>query len=65
MWMAAEDAGQAIEEARSMMETTTRQYTEAVQDIKKSFNHIGEAVPKAKTKNPGLTDELIDILEWE
>lgn len=65
MWIAAEDAGHAIEEAYSMMEATTKQYVEAVQNIKESLAHIQDTAAKVEEKNPGLIRELTDILEWE
>lgn len=64
MWIAAEKAGETIEEAYEKMEETTNTFANAVADIKSSMNNIGHAVPKVEEKNPGLLSEMDDILKW-
>lgn len=64
MWIAAEDAGETLEEAYKAMEKTTRMFAKTVIDIKDSLNNIGEMVPAIKDKNPGLIDDMSEILEW-
>ena len=64
MWIAAEDAGETLEEAYGMMEKTTETFAKAVVDVKDSLNNIGEMATAIEDKNPGLIDDISDILEW-
>lgn len=64
MWIAAEDAGETLEEAYGMMEKTTETFAKAVVDVKNSLNNIGEMATAIEDKNPGLIDDISDILEW-
>lgn len=64
MWIAAEDAGETLEEAYGMMEKTTETFAKAVVAVKDSLNNIGEMSSAIEDKNPGLLDDVSDILEW-
>ena len=64
MWIAAEDAGETLEEAYGMMEKTTETFAQALVDERDSLNNIGEMAPAIEDKNPGLIDDITDILEW-
>lgn len=64
MWIAAENTGETLEEAYNMMEKTTEIFARSVDDVKDSLNNIGEMVPAIEEKNPGLIDDITDILEW-
>lgn len=64
MWIAAEDAGETLEEAYGMIEKTTEAFVKAVIDVKDSLNNIGEMATAIEDKNPGLIDDILDILEW-
>ena len=64
MWIAAEDAGETLKEAYDMMEKTTEKFVKAVVDIKDSLNNIGEISSAIEKKNPGLIDDISDVLEW-
>lgn len=64
MWIAAEDAGETLKEAYDMMEKTTERFVKAVVDIKDSLNNIGEISSAIEKKNPGLIDDISDVLEW-
>lgn len=64
MWISAEDAGVTLEEAYRMMEKTTEIFAKAVVDVKDSLNNIGEMTFAIEEKNPGLLEEISDILEW-
>lgn len=63
MWIAAEDAGETLEEAYGMMEKTTETFAQAVVDVRDSLNNIGEMATAIEDKNPGLIDDITDILE--
>lgn len=64
MWMTAENAGKTIEEAYSLMEKTIQTYIEEYTCIKKDLKEIGTYTEKIDKKNPGLIDEMDDILKW-
>lgn len=64
MWIAAESAGETLEEAYGMMEKTTETFVRAVGDVKDSLNNIGEMSPAINEKNSGLIDDITDILNW-
>lgn len=64
MWRAAEDTGKTLEEAYGMMEKTTEIFAKAVGDIQDSLNNIGEMSSAIEEENPGLIDDISDILEW-
>lgn len=64
VWIAAESTGETLEEAYGMMEKTTETFAKAVEDVKDSLNNIGEMAPAIEEKNPGLVDEITDILNW-
>ena len=64
MWIAAEDAGETLEEAYGMMEKTTETFAQALVDERDSLNNIGEMATAIEDKNPGLIDDITDILEW-
>lgn len=64
MWIAAEDAGETLEEAYGMMEKTTETFAKAVVDVKDSLSNIGEMSSAIEEKNPGLIDDISNILEW-
>jgi len=64
MWLAAESTEQTISEASQLMLKTAQIFAIAWEDNKKSIQSIGEACKKIENKNPGLTDEMLDILKW-
>ena len=65
VWLEAEDTGKTIQEAYNRMEEATSVYLRTLQDIKQSLHHIGEYVPEVKKKNPGLIEDITEILEWD
>lgn len=64
MWIAAENTGETIEQACNVAEAAGAYYMEAMEDISESLAKIGTDIPEVQEKNPGLTDEMLDILEW-
>lgn len=64
MWIAAEKTEEALEEVYEMMERTTNVFTQNVVDIRGAMHNIGGGVSAIEEKNPGLIDELDDILKW-
>ncbi len=64
VWIAAESTGKTLEEAYDTMEKTTKTFAKAVDDMKDSFDSIGEMAPAIEKKNPGLIDDITDILNW-
>lgn len=64
MWMAAESTEATLDEAYSMIEETIRLFVESVYEINASLNNIGEMTDDIKQKNPGLIEEIQDVLKW-
>lgn len=62
MWIAAKSAGETLEQAYGMIEKTTKTFAKEVEDIKGSLNNIEKMVPAIEKKNPGLVDDITDIL---
>lgn len=64
MWIAAEGTERALEEAYSAMEVSAVAFAKAAADTRASLNRIGEMSSAIQEKNPGLSDDILDILEW-
>ena len=64
MWIAAENAGETIEEAYAMMEETSKVLADAYSDIKSDLNKIGGYLPKIKETDDDLLRNINDILKW-
>ena len=64
MWIEAENAGVAIEQVYNTAEKAGAYYVAAMEEIRKSMENIGEYLPEIQKKNPALTTELLDIIEW-
>lgn len=62
MWIAAENAGETLEQAYGMMEKTTENFAQAVEVVKDSLNRIEGLAPAIEEKNPGLVNEIRNIL---
>ena len=46
------------------MEHTAEVFFKAVNDINTSLNNIGEVSKNIEEKNPGLINDLSEIIEW-
>ena len=64
MWIAAENAGEAVEKAYGMMEKTTAYWIQSMQEMSGNLDKIGRYVPEIEKMNPGLLEEIDDILTW-
>ena len=64
MWIAAKDAEEATEEAVYAMNEAIILFNNAFQDINNDLNKIKEYIPLIEEKNPGLIDDINDILIW-
>lgn len=64
MWITAESAGETIEEAYTMMEKTTSLFVESMQEIADDLDKIAKYVPGINENNPGLIDDILNILNW-
>ncbi len=64
MWLSAKSAGETISQAYDMMEKTTTYYVESLTEIREDLNRIGEYATGIQKKNPGLIDDISDILTW-
>lgn len=63
MWISAENTGKTIEVAYDMMEKTTVYFIESIQEIYNDLDNISQYSQMAEEKNPGLIDDILDILE--
>lgn len=64
MWVAAENAERTIQEAYDLMYKTTVFYIKSMQEIRDDMNKISSYIPAVKAKNPGLLQDIDDILTW-
>lgn len=64
MWIAAESTEETLNQAYNVMEHTAEVFLNAVNDINTSLNNIGEVSKSIEEKNPGLINDLSEIIEW-
>lgn len=64
MWVAAENAGQTIDEAYAFAQNAVRLYAENFAAMQTDFRKIGKYIPKIEEKNKGLIKDMIDFIEW-
>lgn len=64
MWQSAKNAEEAIKEMQEMMAEATYYFNTAFQDINNDMKKINKYIPLIENKNPGLLDDIDDILNW-
>lgn len=64
MWVQIAQNEQAMEDLVSEMENSYSYFIESYQQIFSDVDKIGSYVPKIREKNPGLIEEMQDILKW-
>lgn len=64
MWIAAEDTGKAIDEMFVIAEQAMNFYVESMEEIEENMDKIDSYIDGINQNNPGLTDEIADILKW-
>lgn len=64
MWVSAENTEKTINEALHQMEKTTLYYIDTLQKNKQSLQNIGAYREGIEQNNPGLIDEMIDVIRW-
>ena len=64
MWIAADNAGDTIEEAYEAMITASREFSLAYQNIRGSLKEIDNMLPTIAEKNPKVLADIESILEW-
>lgn len=64
MWIAAESAGETIEEAYALMEKTAEAYAMAYSDMKSDLKKIRTYAADIEKKNAGLLQDINDVLKW-
>lgn len=65
VWIAAENTGATLEEAYGMVKKSSKEFADSIEEARQSLNNIGEMVPAIEEKNPGLVDDIKDILDWD
>ena len=64
MWISAEKAGIAIDEAYQMIDVAEEVVNDSFVSIKNNLDKIGESIDQADEMNPGLRESLLDTLKW-
>lgn len=64
MWIEAADTERAMQELYNTAEKSTVYFIESWNDISESLDNIGNNVAAIEEKNPGLVDDIKDILQW-
>lgn len=64
MWIAAESAGQAINEACIVANNAIKFFAESVKEIEDDINKISEHITDAEENNPGLREDILNELIW-
>lgn len=64
MWIEAENAGQAINKAYSLISITSKSFVSAWNEILEGADRRTEYITKIKSKDPDFAKELSDLLEW-
>lgn len=64
MWISAENAIIAIDEAYKASEVCINYFVKTFIDIENDLNKIEEKIDDVEKNNPGLIDEMQDILKW-
>ena len=62
MWIAAVDAGEAIDKAYALMEKSMTFYMESMQEMSDNLRSIGMYQRKIQEKNPKVVDDILNIL---
>lgn len=65
MWIAAKDAGEAIEKAYNMIIPTLQYYKESFNEMDYKINSINDYIQKAAEKNPSLKIDILNRLDEE
>ncbi len=65
MWITAENTGKTIDEAYDIMKKAAEFYCKSLSEIGQDMKEIESYIPEIEEKNPGLLDEINDILTWE
>ena len=64
MWIEAQDTERAINEMTSAAEKSIIFFVNTWEENLESFERIGEYAPEAERRNPGLINDIKDILKW-
>jgi archaellum component FlaC len=64
MWIAAGNAGETIEKAFERIEKTNNYLMDSMQDMGENLKKISDCIPEIKQKNPGLIEDINDIITW-
>ncbi len=64
MWISVESTGKSIAEAYATIQKSMIFFSESIEEIRNNLGNISEYVESVESKNPGLIDEISDILMW-
>ncbi len=63
-WLEAIETEKAMKEMYVIAENSIHYYAKCWQEIVQSIDKIGDYVPSVEKNNPGLIDEMKDVLKW-
>ena len=64
MWLEAIDTEKAIQDLTNTAEKSILYFVESYNEISENIENIGNYAIEAEKKNPGLIDQMKDILTW-
>lgn len=64
MWVSAENTEKTINDALHQMEQTTLYYIDTFERNKQSMRNIGTFKQSIEQNNPGLIEEMLDVIRW-
>lgn len=64
VWIAAENTQKTIEDLYAMMEQSTAFFAESYRTIDSDLKKMNQSIPGIRQHNPGLLEDMKDILEW-
>ena len=62
MWIQIESTEKALKELENYIEYSADIFSTSYLDIRKSIENIGNYIPEAEKKNPGLTNQLLNSM---
>lgn len=65
IWVKAKNAEEVINESYAMMSEAQDAFVKGYYENKQDLSHIGANASKIEEKNPGLEDDIRNIIHWE
>lgn len=65
VWVKAKNTEEVINQSYSMMSEVTRFARDSYSETKEDLRRIGQGINRIEEMNPGLSDDIKDIIHWE